>query len=99
MKMTLIGAASLAVLAVASIGSASAAPFSPSAPSVYGGDLQLVHNGAHRSCQRGPQGWHYIGRGGNRIECRPSRPSGVYWSWRTEGDRRGWYHSRDRRWN
>jgi hypothetical protein len=59
----------------------------------------LVHNGDHRSCELGRRGWHYNDRRGNRVECRPRRPGFRYWEWKSEGNRTGWYHSRDRRWN
>ncbi|HRK19780.1 MAG TPA: hypothetical protein PK970_12535 [Hyphomicrobiaceae bacterium] len=58
-------------------------------------------HGNHRSCQLGQAGWHYhVYRYGrlHRVACRPSRPSGAYWMWRSEGGRSGWYHNRDRRW-
>jgi hypothetical protein len=58
-----------------------------------------AHNGYHRSCELGERGWHYNTPRSGRVECRPRRPVGLYWSWREDGGRRGWYHSRDRRWN
>lgn len=58
--------------------------------------LQLV-NGTHRSCARGPAGWHYHVRG-ERISCE-DRPSGRYWGWQLREGRWGWWHSRERRWN
>jgi hypothetical protein len=59
---------------------------------------QVNHGG--RNCALGQRGWHYHSRG-NRIECRPARPPGgvIFWTWRTEGSRTGWYHRRDRRWH
>ena len=58
--------------------------------------LQLV-NGNHRSCVRGPAGWHYHVRG-ERISCE-NRPSGRYWGWTLREGRWGWWNSRERRWN
>ncbi len=59
--------------------------------------VQLVHN-VHRACSVGPNGWHFHTRRGVRVACRPVRP-GRYWTWRSEGGRNGWWHSRERRWH
>jgi hypothetical protein len=63
------------------------------------GNAPLIEqvNGNHRSCNRGPAGWHYHYRG-QRIACNP-RPSGRYWGWQLRDGRWGWWHSRERRWN
>ena len=59
-----------------------------------------IHDGnRHRACALGVRGWHYHSYRGDRIECRPRRPLGFNWVWRDFEGRRGWYHSRDRRWN
>ncbi|MEQ1648561.1 MAG: hypothetical protein ABL898_08255 [Hyphomicrobiaceae bacterium] len=57
-----------------------------------------VH-GVHWTCQSGPAGWHKSYRNGARVACRAPRPSGIWWTWRTDGGRSGWYHRRERRWN
>lgn len=90
----------LALGAALSAGTASAAPaggLGSAVPQAAGGELIKVH-GVHRSCERGPGGWHRNPRKGVRITCRPSRPSGLYWSWRRNGPSWGWYHTRERRW-
>ena len=48
-------------------------------------------------CGRDDRGWHYM-RGDRRYNCRPRRPFGLFWTWRDEGGRSGWYHRRDRIW-
>ena len=58
-----------------------------------------VHNGFHRSCERGVRGWHYNTPRDGRVDCRPRRPIGFGWGWREEGGRRGWYQERNRRWH
>jgi hypothetical protein len=83
MKTSLLVAAGLLATAVSAVSATSAS----------------AHNGMHRSCELGVRGWHYQTPREGRVECRPRRPSGLYWSWREEGGRRGWYHGRDRRWN
>lgn len=58
-------------------------------------------DGRHRTCQAGGAGYHYhVWRNGRlaRIACRPSRPPGSFWIWRSYGGRDGWWHSRERRW-
>ena len=59
-------------------------------------EIQTVHY-SHRSCQRGPAGWHYHFHG-ERIACDP-RPSGREWGWRHREGRWGWWHERERRWH
>lgn len=79
---------------------ASAAPLGGlghAAPQAADANLIKVH-GVHRTCERGPAGWHRSPRKGVRIACRPSRPPGLYWSWRKNGPTWGWYHTRERRW-
>lgn len=99
MKMILATAA-LALGAALAAGGAMAAPAvapGQAVPHMGAGDLIKVH-GVHRSCERGPAGWHRTPRPGVRYACRPSRPSGLHWSWRRNGPSWAWYHSRDRRW-
>ena len=49
-------------------------------------------------CTRDDRGWRYM-RGDRRVTCRPARPRGAEWIWRSEGGRSGWWHRRDNRWN
>ena len=80
---------------------ASAAPIGSIPRDTVTDDAPLVQpvNGVHRACGRGPNGWHYHTRRGVRVACRPARPGFRYWTWRSEGNRSGWWHSRERRWN
>ena len=80
---------------------ASAAPISSMPSKTIYSEAPLVElvNGDHRACRSGPNGWHYHTRRGVRVACRPARPGFRYWTWRSEGNRSGWWHSRDRRWN
>lgn len=98
MKFTKI--ATLAALAIAaSAASASAAPLAGlgKAPSAETGIVQV--HGRHNSCQLGRAGWHRSPRYGGRVVCRPARPRGAYWIWRSEGPRHGWWHRKERRWH
>lgn len=96
----------LMALASLAAGTLLAASGAMAAPAVGGttpaaiadGALIRVH-GVHRTCERGPAGWHRTYRNGARVACRPNRPSGFYWTWRKRGSDYGWYHRRDRRWN
>jgi hypothetical protein len=64
------------------------------------GLVQMVHDGnTHRVCERSARGWHYHNRSGGYVSCRPRRPGLLYWTWRNEGGRSGWWHRRDRRWH
>jgi hypothetical protein len=98
---SILTAAALAAAAVLTAGTANAAPLGGlPVPVSENGLVQKIHNGdVHRSCELGNRGWHYHSRYRGRIECRPPRPGFRYWTWRNEGGRQGWYHSRDRRWN
>lgn len=98
MKLSKVAALS-ALAVVASIGTANAAPISGlgKAPAAENGLVQV--HGRHRSCNLGVGGWHRSPRHGVRISCRPPRPRGAYWMWRSEGKHHGWYHRRDRRWH
>lgn len=80
---------------------ANAAPIGSIPSNTISTDAPLVElvNGVHRSCGSGPIGWHYHTRRGARVACRPVRPGIRYWTWRSEGSRSGWWHSRERRWN
>lgn len=103
--MKRISLATLATAAAAlavSAGAASAAPAS-GLGNALGGDKGLTSNiiqvhGRHNYCALGPGGWHRTPARGVRIACRPARPRGAFWIWRSEGPRHGWYHRRDRRW-
>ena len=101
MKFTKIAALSaIAVVAsVASTASASAAPLAGliKAPAAGNGVIQ-VHD-RHDRCELGRNGWHRSPRHGVRIACRPPRPRGEHWGWRSEGSRQGWWDSRSRRWD
>ena len=93
MKMLL--AVTIAVCAMTTM--ASVAPLALDATALLAVDnnLQLV---AGYSCSRDDRGWRYY-RGDRRIDCRPSRPFGLYWSWRDLDGRNGWWHRRDNRWH
>lgn len=97
MKLTKIAALS-ALAFVASAATASAAPLTglDKVPAAENGVIQV--HGRHRSCELGGRGWHRSPRFGDRITCRPGRPRGDYWIWRSEGPRQGWYDNRSRRW-
>jgi hypothetical protein len=97
--LSLAGFLSLSAMAAPALAVSAAGPSGALANSHADGLVVQIHNGSHRSCEVGPNGWHYVNRAGNRVACRPSRPSGLFWTWRSEGDRSGWYHRRDRRWN
>ena len=102
MKKFIAVAAGLAVAGLVAT-AASAAPLGnmgTNAPSVDTGSVQLIHDGnRHRACELGQRGWHYHNGRGDRIDCRPRRPGLLYWTWRTEGGRSGWYHTREHRWH
>lgn len=53
----------------------SAAPASLEKPAGVSNDLVQVH-GNHRSCQRGPGGWHRHNKWGERRPCREWRGQG-----------------------
>lgn len=61
-------AAAVVVSATASIASAASIPATQS-PAQLGNDVIRVH-GNHRSCERGPGGWHRHNRFGERRPCR-----------------------------
>lgn len=98
MKLTKVVA--LAAFALVAPAAANAAPVSGlgTAPAVKDGALIKVH-GVHRSCELGKYGWHRSPPGGGRIECRPHRPRGEFWIWRSEGGRHGWWHRHEKRWH
>jgi len=65
-----------AALLAATASMASAAPANMSqVPAGMSGDIVQVH-GNHRSCQRGPGGWHRHNRHGERRPCREWRGQG-----------------------
>lgn len=96
MKLTLFAVATLAAGAwtmpanAASFGFAKDTAADPAQPMA-----EQVHF-RHSSCQLGEGGWHYHFRGDRRSCFR--RPGIRYWTWRCEGPRCDWFHSRDRRW-
>jgi hypothetical protein len=57
-----------------------------------------MHSGYTRVCNYGPRGWMLRNHRGQIIACRPSHVNDLGWTWREEGGRSGWYHSRDRVW-
>ncbi len=97
MKLTKIVA--LSAFALLAPAAAQAAPSTGlgKAPAVESGIIKV--HGRHHECERGRFGWHRSPRHGVRIECRPHRPPGAYWIWRSEGPRHGWYHRHERRWH
>lgn len=82
-----------AILCVALTASANAITIAH--PAIDSADVTQV---ARRDCLRDDRGWHYM-RGEHRVSCRPSRPPGREWGWHIEGDRSGWWHLREHRWN
>ena len=99
MKM-IIAAVILGLGTALAAGAASAAPAGGFGSAVPQADAGLIKvHGIHSTCERGPAGWHRSPRKGVRIECRPRRPSGLYWSWRKTGPNWGWYHTREKRWH
>jgi hypothetical protein len=67
------------------------------------GFVQLIHDrpmhsGYTRVCNFGPRGWMLRNHRGQLMACRAHRSDDFGWSWREEGGRSGWYHSRDRIW-
>ena len=87
-----------AVCAFASLASSAKAVSLPAAVMNTPVDESLFQTVALRNCTRDDRGWRYM-RGERRVTCRPSRPSGLYWGWRSEGGRSGWWHRRENRWN
>lgn len=67
-------AATALLAATASIASAAPGAVGPVADGLSNG-VVLVH-GNHRSCERGPGGWHRHNRYGERRPCREWRGSG-----------------------
>jgi hypothetical protein len=57
-----------------------------------------MHSGHTRVCNYGPRGWMLRNHRGQLIVCQPHRSTDFGWTWREEGGRSGWYHSRDRIW-
>jgi hypothetical protein len=53
----------------------------------------------HRNCGWRGGRWVIDLGAGRIVACRPNRPRGADWHWRSEGPRHGWYHRRDRRWH
>ena len=98
MKFTKIVA--LSAFAMIAPAAAQAAPGAGlgTVPAATDSALVKVH-GVHRSCERGGAGWHRSPRPGVRIVCRPARPRGNFWIWRSEGPRHGWWHRHEKRWN
>lgn len=98
MKLTKVAALS-ALAVVTSAASVSAAPLTGlgKAPAAETGLVQV--HGRHDACRLGGHGWHRSPRHGVRITCRPSRPRGGFWIWRSEGKHNGWYHSKEHRWH
>lgn len=97
---------SLAAIAAAAALAASASAASAAPASGFGkalgetgltGNVIQVH-GRHVRCELGRGGWHRSPARGVRIACRPPRPRGAFWIWRSEGPRHGWYHRKERRW-
>lgn len=100
MRPKAIMAGGLFVL-LAGVGSAQAAPAGGMLKPLSGATevgIVKVH-GVHRSCELGPRGWHRSLPSGRRVECRPARPKGWFWIWRSEGGRHGWYHRKEKRWH
>ncbi|MCB1519792.1 MAG: hypothetical protein KDJ37_04355 [Hyphomicrobiaceae bacterium] len=60
--------------------------------------LVKVH-GIHRACMPGRFGWHRSSPRKRHIACRPFRPRGAGWTWRSQGPRQGWYNRQHRRWH
>lgn len=98
MKASLFAAALFSgVLLAAPVGAAPAGMAKDVGAAAPTAEIELVH-GNHRSCERGPAGWHYHNRFGDRIACVP-RPRGLFFTWRCEGERCGWWHRTYRRWH
>jgi hypothetical protein len=85
----------------------SAAPFGELPRRVAGADpagiiervqSRPMHSGYTRVCNYGPRGWMLRNHRGQLIVCRPHRSTDFGWTWRDEGGRSGWYHSRDGIW-
>jgi hypothetical protein len=94
--MKTLCAATFATCAMAALASsAGAAPAMNNGQAVL--DESLLTPVARYVCTRDDRGWHYM-RGDRRIVCRPARPRGSYWIWRSEGGRTGWWHRRENRW-
>jgi hypothetical protein len=79
---------------------ASAAPLGAPATDAYTKTeppiTEVRHGG--RYCARGPAGWHFHDRYGQRVACAPPPPGPRgYWRWRHDGPRPGWWHTRERR--
>ena len=96
MKRTTAGA--FAVCAITALATSANAISLPAVVTNATVDQSLVRTVASINCTRDDRGWRYM-RGERRVTCRPSRSSGAYWGWRSEGGRSGWWHRRDNRWH
>ena len=91
-------------LAMAATGLFLTAGAAMAAPGGLGGAAAIDNgviktHGLHTSCQYTPRsGWHRTPVPGVNRWCRPGRPSGIWWTWRKDGGREGWWHRRERRW-
>jgi len=95
-KLTLLAAAALAAGAWTMPANAAAVGFAKGVAAGTADPIVEKVHFRHRSCQLGVGGWHYHVRGDRRSCFR--RPGIRFWTWRCEGPRCDWYHSRDRRW-
>ena len=50
------------------------------------------------ACAWNGSGWRVDAGNGRIVACRPNRP-GRNWNWHSEGNRHGWYDSRQRTWH
>ena len=70
----------------------------PSQKPADAGTIVDKGHGCHRTCQRGPAGWHYhVGPRCVRVAC-GAPPPGRWWLWRCADGRCGYWHRHDRRW-
>jgi hypothetical protein len=67
------------------------------APATADATPSHVHT-ARGDCRWVDNKWTYQ-RGDKRLVCRPDRPSGNGWGWRSEGTRNGWYNVGRREWH
>jgi hypothetical protein len=84
--------AAMPLLAIASI---PASALTVASPGVNHGTIVQQ---ARRDCMWVDNKWTYQ-RGDKRLVCRPDRPDGKGWGWHREGNRFGWYQSREKRWH
>lgn len=92
-KLVILSA--MAAMPLVALASVSASALTVGSP---GAAHETLVEKARSDCKWVDNKWTYQ-RGDKRLVCRPDRPRGFGWKWHTEGNRFGWYHTRDKRWH